>query len=330
MTSLDLKTAAVDMSGAIREFMAVLTSGDDIALPEVKIVSKTGVNWLGQCRSMMRAADNASIVTSLPSVISVQKNVTVADESFRRIVAHEVCHHVANWMVCVGIPFKQAQMEIRLEGEHGKTFWEMVAKINARYGVDYVTEKSDELIEVGEGPPIYALLWKNGDQIRWCWSARPSSKQIEYIKRNLNENGDYKVIKTNNPHLTASRGKVGDGWVTLHLDAGKQLLRDLWNTAPDVTDEFANAEAKADPMWVLLRKDATRDYFRASKVRSLTPTIKADILRYADRYDTRVVRVSDPAILNEIGNHYSVLTMSVPYLGDPSVLLPLWDQAKKL
>jgi hypothetical protein len=132
------------------------------------------------------------------------------------------------------------------EGKHGPLFFRMASKINAAFGPNFVTEKSDEGYVVGDGPEAFILLWERGPgDILYSWAARPSLKQKEYISSKYIENpAEYKLVKSRDVSFQTQRARIGDGWLRRTSPEGIKVLEDLWNSQ-DVIQQFVKSQPVA-------------------------------------------------------------------------------------
>ena len=143
-------TAGADDFGLVQkilaEMMPVLQSG--LPKPEMKISNSPRAGWLG--RDTWRITyDTKTQQTgwSDTTVIEVQKSIVGNEETLRRVIAHELCHHEDSLvnekpeLERLGFP---TYRRLRSGTGHGAKWKAIAAKFNARYGADFVTEKSDQ------------------------------------------------------------------------------------------------------------------------------------------------------------------------------------------
>jgi len=230
-SSIQSKTAAVDPMASVRKFMHLLPT--DMPLPEIKIEDTPSKGWLGRC---------VYTYGSPSTTIHLQKVILTDQDTLDRVVAHELCHHAeflesAQAAAAKGwSPKQHAAMDKFLRRPHGSQFQAWATKFNAVYGAGFITERSDEAMVVSEASrDINVLLWRaEGRSIRWCYTMRPSARQLEYIKQNLAHGPDtYRYVKTRDVDF-AQGSSVGKGWSYTHVDGLNEKLQKLWDSGVEV------------------------------------------------------------------------------------------------
>ena len=179
----------------------------EVPFPQFKIVHHTSPKWYGRAEIKI----HKETLKKTPTIIKIQKSIIQNEDALRAIVAHELIHHWdyenTDWAEELRKP-KWA----RKDG-HGKEFMGMAAKMNAVYGKDFVTEKSD-LFDIETDQREYYLLIqpskaKEGD----LWTnmiARPSKAQKEKIARYIKDNEAH-IVKINDKKLAKS-SPLSTGW----------------------------------------------------------------------------------------------------------------------
>ena len=146
MNELQAKQAATDLMPLVQEFMRALGAEGKYPMPTVKITNQTAVNWLGRCRS--QSFGDGATVTEVRSEIQIQRSVLKDEATLRRVVAHEVGHHVAHCKLFIGLTYEAAQAAAKQEGGHGAKFQEVADRLNQVYGASFVTVTSDETFKI--------------------------------------------------------------------------------------------------------------------------------------------------------------------------------------
>jgi hypothetical protein len=185
------------------------------------------VSWLGRTVTTFKADNVNAMTRDIVSEILVQKSLTDPDV-LRKVLAHEVCHHVANWKLVANKSFKDAQDAEAAEPEHGQSWWDEVAKINARYGADFVNEQQE--YNGDSGQTFYVLLRNVGDFITWCWAVRPSPAQRRFIENWVRDGA--KLILSRDSELASPRARMGQGWLRMTSPEGRAKLQKLWEQEP--------------------------------------------------------------------------------------------------
>lgn len=156
----------------------------ELDAPEFKIVHNTIPKWLGLCRTTLKDG-------VLSTVISIQKSILNDEETLHRVLCHELIHcflhhHMENF-----------EREIRLKklglsksSSHGKEFHEIANKMNATFGKDYVTEKSNLSYVVEDTKDYFIIIEPYKENLYGVTkTVRPSKKQeLEIANRIQNKN----------------------------------------------------------------------------------------------------------------------------------------------
>lgn len=226
------KVAGAELIPAIiHEFLPLLTPG--LPVPKVLIVSNPGAAYLARC-IWIPGENNTTL--------KVQKSVLGDETTLRRIIAHELCHHDEFLSRLAPMPKNQRDLLMRVEGGHGAYFKKLADKFNARFGPDFVSEKSDSAMVEDDGRTYLVLLRKKPatGQIAWAWALKPSQRQREYINGVLHEGrvnnqevnpADYKLVHARDTVL-AQGPTIGRGMATTWDEGVNAKLRKLWEEAP--------------------------------------------------------------------------------------------------
>ena len=190
----------------MRELIPVL--GEQLPEPELKVVNQPRAGWLG--RDTWRVGiQNGKPTWGDNTTIELQAYILNDENTLRRIIAHELAHH-ADALVN-GVEemkkvndkwtYKWFLRENRGRG-HGMTWKQYAQKFNAKYGADFVTEKSDEsyVTEEQELRPYHILLKRDYDgKLAYEVSSRISPKMKRILDRMAsNKDGtEYRLTQTN-------------------------------------------------------------------------------------------------------------------------------------
>ena len=310
---------AANVERFLTECMRILDTDAFYTRPRTKIVNRTGTTWLGRCLTSIDKDRNLT-PNSVNSVIELQKIITEDDNTLKRVVAHECCHHATYSSICNKKSSSDAKLVWTSEGHHGPIFFQMAAKINAVFGADFVTKQSDENFVLSEGKPVYLFLWKQGDKVSWSWSARPSAQQIAYITDKVaRDPQNYKLIKSTDHTLQTPGGRIGDGSFSKKTPEGRQMMLDLFNSGTDISSEL---EGKHPSFTVILTKKNNQLF--GWKIPKMTPKLQQLIRSYSmnnPQVEVKMFRSQDPKVYDELG-----ILMSLRYDGRASETLldKLW------
>jgi GNAT superfamily N-acetyltransferase len=218
---------ATDLTGIASEYLKVLDP--TLPIPTIKIVNQTGSSWLGRCKWDPKVDPNNT-------TIEIQKSILEREELLHKVMAHEVCHHVDYLVNYKNLPSTQKQ---RFEG-HGPSWTALAAKINARYGHDFVTETSDAPVESLN--PFFLAVKKSPRGYGWAYSVRPSAKNLASLQRHMD--GGARLFKSND-HKWVSGPRIGSGFA-IPLDADvKEALAKIYEEGEQVPIPGDKAEKTA-------------------------------------------------------------------------------------
>lgn len=238
-----VKLAMADM-GAIQniltEMMSVLPAG--MARPQITIVNHAKSSWLGRCAWRYGSKDGIDFYDP-NSTIELQKRILSHEETLRRVLAHELCHH---WEFIEYVSPEVKRLTSRtyklLHGgdrQHGPQWRELASVFNAKYGKDFITEKSDEdfVIDHTDLRPYFILLHQmpNG-HTHFQVSLRLSPKQNVWLKKHEGH-AEYRLVKTQDPDFLRGPG-IGSGrWAYARKDdpTKEEKLKAMWAEAPTKT-----------------------------------------------------------------------------------------------
>ncbi len=253
-TAADIGT----IKNIISEMMGVLAAG--LPHPEVKIVNQTN-RMLGYDVWQRGISADGKTWGGDNTTIGIQKSIVDHEESLRRIIAHELCHHEVALLIA-----KPKLMEMGFESYnrykkflapegHGKEWQAVAARFNAKYGADFVTEFSDQSIVSDAPTKEYFVLLNNyvygrGKQrLGWQWALSLSSQAMEYLDSLDWASGEFKLVKTNDHIFTKGRGRIKKwgGWNLPRTPEQEQKLQDLWANAPMAKFGTEDKTAKSGP-----------------------------------------------------------------------------------
>ena len=176
-------------------------SGLTMPTPKIVIVNALTTKWNG-----ITVWDGKGLDTV---VIKLQKRITKDEESLNRIIAHEICHAWAFWMV--GINEERSPWHRGHSATGG--WWKAAQIINQNEGnPEFVTEISDEAIVVNNDKVFYVYLEKNPRGLFWAWFSRVTdnlARQLRYRISNAElYNYPITVIKTSDERFLIPAAKL--------------------------------------------------------------------------------------------------------------------------
>jgi hypothetical protein len=244
----------------------------DLPTPKVQVVDRTGVSWLGRC-VWKPGEDNTTIL--------LQRSIVGDEETLKRILAHELCHHdefLTKWGPMA--KSKALNLLMRVEGDHGSYFQGLANKLNAIYGSDFVSKESDNAMVVEGTKEVLVLLRKTTTgKISWAYAVRPSAAQRTYLEELLTSGtwrgrtptiqGEYRLTKGRDSFLTLG-SQVGKNWSSTR-DAGlNERLEALWEaSSPD--SKVANAADEQEAFVADMKRKITGTHV-ADRFRAAFPT----------------------------------------------------------
>jgi uncharacterized DUF497 family protein len=242
----------VNWRSILTELFADLEPGLD--QPVVKIVNQPGKSWLGQCVWKYGQQQNGEPYADLTTTIELQKAIMGDEQTVRRVLAHELCHHednlVNNWPLLEEKGFMLFRMMMRNDGTkgHGPTWKAIAARFNAKYGPDFVTPKSDETYvrdDAAVTKPFFVLMYRyvNGD-LHWKHATRLSPKMEKALAGHAGDLGkegryQHKLFKVNDPMYMRSPviGAVGNALA--RNETQKEQVEKLWAEGEDLLPHYS-------------------------------------------------------------------------------------------
>lgn len=248
-----LHKSAGDMGEAqniVNEMMALLPS--NLPKPRLKIVNQSRSGWLGRDTWQIKEV-NSQAVWEDTTLIELQKSILADEETLRRVIAHELCHHWYNLTNGAEdlkkMGFSTYKIYNKMKDPHGAEWREYASVFNARYGKDFVTRKSDEhyILDADHQKEFFILLKQmpNG-HIHWQVSYRLSPKQNLWIATHKGRE-EYRLTKSKDPRFANAPSIASWGWSYAKHDneEKKELLKELWDGAPvSKTSKLAKTTAK--------------------------------------------------------------------------------------
>ncbi len=226
----------------MHELMPIL--GEQLPEPELKMVNQPRAGWLGR-NNWRIFIKNGSISWDPNTTITIQKYILSDETTLRRIIAHELCHHADALIEGVAelsrlSNFGMIGYKTFLNGQrgsgHGSSWKKYAAKYNAKFGADFVTERSDESY-VQEEMPIpayYIMMRKDGEKIYYSVSSRMTQNIRGFVDRFAGE-PNYRITKTTDREFMHA-ATIGSGWsYPKEGDAGaekREKVQELWKSAP--------------------------------------------------------------------------------------------------
>jgi hypothetical protein len=243
---MEPKTAKLMDYGQLRSILNEMMADveGDLPTPDLRVVSHTRPKWGGRCLWTLGNPNTA---------IEIQKAVTADERSFRRILAHELCHHEQYLVYWSGYTHQNFKFMTRLEGGHGRVFRKIMDRWNARHGKGFVTVTSDkDIIEEYESKPFFVFIQRFlGGRPIWQASLRLTDRQLRFMSGK--RQGDYKLVQTDDRRfINAPVIGSGRGWQYLPMEqheweqAALRLweqpdLRMQWEVKPPATREEEQA-----------------------------------------------------------------------------------------
>lgn len=225
-------TVDPQVQAIVTEYMKLLTPG--LPRPEIRMVERLGARWLGQC--YYRVGDPTTL-------ISLQRFIAGDEQTLRRVLAHELCHHddlISGWEEAAAKGWSPGAYLMDREMErkgHGAAWRAIAAEFNKRYGANFVTTTSDESYAKQEASrEAYMLLWQNGARLMWVVAVRLSPRQRTYIARKLAgpDGGSMRLVKTRDVDLIQGGARPGEGFAFSRDPAINEKLLRAWNEGKPV------------------------------------------------------------------------------------------------
>ena len=211
------------------------------ALPRPRIVvSNIKSSSLGHDK-WSACYENGIIVPNNTTEITIFKRAAHTDDTLRRVIAHELCHHADflcnEYDKAMQLGWHQYISSNKFRDGHGAPWLAFAAKFNKKFGDCYVTQYSDESDTVEELHAFYVFLfkWPSG-KISFQQATKLSNKMRQYIvtRKHADSQFQFKVVKTKNTSFIAGASIGSKNLSTFTDPADKAMLQTLWDTAPDI------------------------------------------------------------------------------------------------
>ena len=200
---------------------------------------------MGQCRWLWGKKANETWGDD-NTTLEIQKKVLGHEETLRRVIAHELCHHEVALLIAkpklleIGYETYKRYQNIFGPDGHGKEWKEVAKRFDAKYGADFVTEKSDkDTVVDDQGKEIFVLLnnyvyGRHKQRLGWQWAVGLSRQAMAYLDGIDWASGEFKLVKTTDSVFTKGRGRIKQytGWNLPRTPEQEQKLQDLWANAP--------------------------------------------------------------------------------------------------
>jgi hypothetical protein len=219
----------------------------NLSYPEIKIVNHTNPKALAVCqwtyaiigRDDFKMPDKEKYLISgklycgRNTTISIEKSVIGDENTLRRVLAHELCHHedslINDTEDFFKLGFNAYAMRLKYEDFHGAEWREIASRFNAKYGNGFVSKYSDQsYVQSSNEKPFFVVLepWLTRErkiyQRLYAYTVRPSEKQKTYLQRQYEPWKMFKI--TDQAFLGAKLGV--QGWSSVG-EMGEKF--DKWN-----------------------------------------------------------------------------------------------------
>ena len=197
------------------------------------------------------------------------------DKTLRRVLAHELAHHedyMVNYLKQVPVmpekpsgaeptyeeqaayadklkdwirKGKSLKFQMNMIGGHGAPWKEIANRFNARLGADFVTERSDEqYVRAPSNKEVFLLIrnWpgKEGEPyFVFQWAVRLGPAARKKLDKYWRLNPSFKLVKTPFAPFSYSKHTLGDDAYSREKPENHELLKQLWDTAPDLKGKTA-------------------------------------------------------------------------------------------
>ena len=173
------------------ELMPVLPNR--LPKPIIKIINHQRITYLGQCTwKVLYFHYNQTLDMPETTTIAIQKAILGDENTLKRVLAHELCHHAddlinnKNYLEKNGFfAFKRRAKMYGSMLSHGPNWQAFANLFNEKYGLNFVTEKSDTLSYIISDleKPYYVLMAKTSDRNLFQHSIRLTPQQLGFINR---------------------------------------------------------------------------------------------------------------------------------------------------
>ena len=254
--------ASPEILGFVHEFMSFLDPEGKMGIPKIEIVNRSSVTWLGVC-NWQAMGGPSGLIESINSLIQIQKGTMVNPRTLRRVVAHEVVHHVVAWELLVGKPVGDANAVWKNEGDHGKYFFEVAERVNAKEGAGFITKTSDES-DVYERKKVFLFVMVQASgKINWCWSPSVPAGVVDLMAAlNGLGNGTKAFIGTTTSPALVVKGAKAPTWAGTQdptaLDILEQTMQSQINLFPEYASGVKPTTQPPEKRWTLVMANPKR------------------------------------------------------------------------
>lgn len=176
--------------------------------PTFKIENNPKSRWLGRCVFDPKKPATTSI--------KIQKSILGDERTVKRVLAHELIHHVA-FMIDPSLT--------RTDKGHGAFFQKWASKINAIEGPNFVGKKSDETYVEQVDQEFFLLIQlMNSGSLGYSWAQRLSSDQKKLVSKYLKIGG--RLFKSKDKRWTSGT-TISDSF-SIPRAAGQKLLKEIF------------------------------------------------------------------------------------------------------
>lgn len=209
----------------VEKYMDVLGILRARPVPVIKIRNNLGAIWHGRTLWKSTSPDT--------TIVELQKSILADERTLERVIAHEMVHHRDLLSMS---PATLALMKLGIyPQEHGKSFLEGAARINAVMGANFVHIKSDKEFAASPNEKDFYVLIRT-DPIRYAWAARISPQMRDWIKDVTSRHPGTKLVVTKDDRWTrGAKIKRWGGESRPLLPIDQKALQDLYETAEAVT-----------------------------------------------------------------------------------------------
>ncbi len=236
----------------------------------------------------------------------------MADEkTLRRVLAHELAHHedyMVNYLKQVPVmpekpsgaeptyeeqvayaeklkdwlrKGKSLKFQMNLIGGHGLPWREIANRFNARLGADFATEKSDEqYVRTPSGKEVFLLIRKwQENYFVFQWATRLGPAAQKKLDKYWKLHPDFKLVKTPFAPFESSKHRIGDRAYSREKPETHDLLKQLWETAPDLKTAKVAASTPLSvtvERWIQQRYEHEYGQNYVSKVDKAIRSLSAD------------------------------------------------------
>ena len=244
-----VKLAAADQGAVqniVAEMMPILSPG--LPRPEIRLVNNMGSRWLGRTDWKYGSKGGQDYCDETTTIV-VQKRILGHEETLRRVIAHELCHHwevIEHYLADFRKMGARTFTLLRSKPGHGSQWREYASIFNSKYGKDFVTEKSDEdyVEDMTTLRDYFLLLYQqpNG-HTHYQVSMRLSPHQGKWINEHVGH-PEYRLLKTKDPAFLHGPAIASGRWAYAPpmKPEREEKLKALWAEAE--TTKIAKATAK--------------------------------------------------------------------------------------